>query len=173
MNKTTKTIVATTVAFGTLFGVGTASGVSAQNNVAHAATTPYYTYHGYAGNDASFLLNKQFIDGIKYNNVTFNGVKLAENQGSETLTKYDQDFSGVSKDQKKANAVGFKVKSKLTVQQLKTAYGSGLSEMQTSEKANDIYVYRPSQDGEAIMFQTDGNNNIERVSIGYGLGAGG
>ena len=74
MNKTTKTIVATTVAFGTLFGVGTASGVSAQNNVAHAATTPYYTYHGYAGNDSSFLLNKQFMNGIKYDNVRTVGI---------------------------------------------------------------------------------------------------
>jgi hypothetical protein len=173
MNKTTKTIVATTVAFGTLFGVGTASGVSAQNNVAHAATTPYYTYHGYAGNDASFLLNKQFINGVKYNNVTFNSVKLSESQGSDTLTKYDQDFSGVSKNHKSANSVSFKVKSTLTVQQLKNAYGSSLSKMQTSEQTDDIYVYRPSQNGAAVMFQTDGNNNVDSVHIGYGLGAGG
>ena len=32
MNRATKTIVATTVTFGTLFGVGTASGISAQNS---------------------------------------------------------------------------------------------------------------------------------------------
>lgn len=172
MNKTTKTIVATTVAFGTLFGVGTASGVSAQNNVTHAATTPHYTYHGYAGNDPSFLLNNQFIDGIKHNNVTFNGVKITEDQGSGILNKYDQNFTGIGKDHKSANSVSFKVKGTLTVQQLKNAYGSSLGEVKTPEKTADIYVYQPSQNGEAVMFQTDGNN-INSVSIGYGVGAGG
>ncbi|MBF7029880.1 immunodominant staphylococcal antigen IsaB family protein [Staphylococcus kloosii] len=170
MNKTTKTIVATTVAFGTLFGVGTASGVSAQNNVAHAATTPYYTYHGYAGNDASFLLNKQFIDGVKYDNVTFNGVKITNVTGSQTFTKYDQTFTN-GENNKSANLVKFKVKDQLTVKQLKDAYGSELEQGKLGDKSNTVYQYKPKSPGLFVSFNVN-NNKVSDVVIMYG-GAGG
>jgi hypothetical protein len=171
MNKTTKTIVATTVAFGTLFGVGTASGVSAQNNVAHAATTPYYTYHGYAGNDSSFLLNKQFMNGIKYDNVTFNGVKISNVPSGHSFTKYDQTFSG-DENAKNSNIVKFKVKDQLTVKQLKDAYGSDLEQGNSGDKSDAVYEYNPKSPGLNVSFEVN-NNQVSEVTIMYGGGGGG
>ena len=57
MNKTAKAIVSSTLAIGTVFGVGASLDVN-PNQDAHAATTPYYNYKGYVNNDGSFLLNK-------------------------------------------------------------------------------------------------------------------
>lgn len=172
MNRATKTIVATTVTFGTLFGVGTASGISAQNSVAHAATTPYYSYHGYAGNDSSFLLNKQFMNGIKYNNVTFNGVKIGNTSSGSgaTFTKYDQTFNG-DKNAKKSNAVQFKVKDQLTVKQLKGAYGSDLKKVRALGNNEAAYEYAPKSPGLNVSFEVN-DNKVSEVTIMYG-GAGG
>ena len=51
MKKTTKVFVATTVAFSTLLGAS-ATGALVQQPDAHAATTAYYNYNGYAGQNA-------------------------------------------------------------------------------------------------------------------------
>jgi hypothetical protein len=167
MNKATKTIVATTVAFGTLLGLGNASGVTTQNNVAHAATTPYYTYHGYAGNDPSFLLSKEFKNGLKYNNVTFNGVKLAQNEGQDSIKKYDQEFYSISKDKKTSAAVHFDVKGTLTEKQLKSAYGSHLAIMGDKDVKKSLCIYSPNKGGgETVQFGVvDGK--VTDVTIGY------
>ena len=64
MNKKTKSIIASTLAFGTLLGAS-ASVAPVINHTAHAATTQehqsaYYTYKGNAGYDAKFVLDKNF-----------------------------------------------------------------------------------------------------------------
>ena len=73
MRKITKTLVATTLALSTLFGVGVTSALTdtsiahleskATTNTTHSkanATSAYYNYKGYAGQDVSFVLDKHF-----------------------------------------------------------------------------------------------------------------
>lgn len=88
MNRTTKVIVSSMLAAGTVFGLG-ASVDTPQVNEAHAATTPYYSYQGYAGNNASFVLNQQFINSLKYDNFKLNGIHITATHGQKTVKKYD------------------------------------------------------------------------------------
>ena len=78
MNKTSKVCVAATLALGTLIGVTVVENSAPTSKQAQAAITPYYTYNGYIGNNANFILDKNFINAIKYDNVKFNGIKLAK-----------------------------------------------------------------------------------------------
>ena len=71
MNKKTKSIIASTLAFGTLLGAS-ASVAPVINHTAHAATTQehqsaYYTYKGNAGYDAKFVLDKNCANSINSN----------------------------------------------------------------------------------------------------------
>lgn len=106
------------------------------------------------------------MNGIKFNDLTFNGIKVTSNTGNDSLTKYDQSFSEVSENHKSANLVDFNVKDKLTVQQLKNADGSSLIKMKTHENSNSIYIYRPNNE-ISVMFNTN-NVNVTDVHIGYG-----
>ncbi|MEJ7255288.1 immunodominant staphylococcal antigen IsaB family protein, partial [Staphylococcus epidermidis] len=60
MKKATKLLLASTITLGALMGASVTTD-SPVNGSAHAATSHYYTYNGYVGRDASFLLNQQFI----------------------------------------------------------------------------------------------------------------
>lgn len=105
MNKKTKSIIASTLAFGTLLGAS-ASVAPVINHTAHAATTQehqsaYYTYKGNAGYDAKFVLDKNFKNAIKAGNVTFNGIKIAPTQSTQTVIKSDQLFRQYDKKSKK------------------------------------------------------------------------
>ena len=51
MNRTTKVILSSMLAAGTVFGVGLSTDTPPVNQ-AHAATAPYYSFTGYAGNHA-------------------------------------------------------------------------------------------------------------------------
>lgn len=57
MNRTTKVILSSMLAAGTVFGVGLSTDTPPVNQ-AHAATAPYYSFTGYAVNHASFVLNQ-------------------------------------------------------------------------------------------------------------------
>lgn len=160
MKKSTKVILSSMLAVGTMFGVGVAAD-SPQVNQAHAATTPYYNYHGYAGNHASFVLDKQFIKSLKYNNFRMNGVHITSTYATKTFKKYDQTFHGVTKSGKSANSVTFDVTSKLTLQQLKQAYGKNLI-----AHGNNFYIYKPGNDKPGIMFILK-NEKVTSISIGF------
>lgn len=124
MNKFVKTIAATTLAFGTLIGAGTA--VTPIQETAQASTTPYYSYNGYINKEAKFLTDKHFINAVKHNNVKFNDIQLVPTKSSKTVEKYNQKYTGVTKSGKKANKVQFIVKGDLTYKELKKAYGKDL-----------------------------------------------
>lgn len=90
MNKTSKVCVAATLALGTLIGVTVVENSAPTSKQAQAAITPYYTYNGYIGNNANFILDKNFINAIKYDNVKFNGIKLAKTNTIKKVEKYDR-----------------------------------------------------------------------------------
>ncbi|MGC9603877.1 immunodominant staphylococcal antigen IsaB family protein [Staphylococcus warneri] len=98
--------MASTLAFGTLLSAS-ASVVPVINHTAHASTTQqhqsaYYTYKGNAGYDAKFTLDKNFKNAIKAGNVTFNGIKIAPTQSTQTVIKSDQLFRQYDKKSKKS-----------------------------------------------------------------------
>ena len=88
MKKTTKVCVATTIAFSTLLGASI-TGALVQQPTAHAATSSYYNYNGYAGQNASFVLDKHFKNVIKAENVKFNGIKIKSTTSNKSILKYD------------------------------------------------------------------------------------
>lgn len=116
MNKIVKSIASVTLAFGTMLGVSTT--VLPIEDTAHAATKPYYVYNGYVDKDAKFVTNKQFIKAVKYGNVTMNGIKFEKVHSNKKLEKYNQTFTGVSKDGKRRIKFNLVLKD-LTYDQLK------------------------------------------------------
>ena len=166
MNKIVKSIASVTLAFGTVLGVSTT--VLPIEDTAHAATKPYYVYNGYVDKDAKFVTNKQFIKAVKYGNVTMNGIKFEKAHSNKALEKYNQKFTGVSKDGKKANKVQFSVKGDLTYNQLKKAYGSDFKKVKgtPSDKKSGIFEYQPKKDGLIVSFVITHGRTVE-VDIGY------
>lgn len=129
MNKKTKTIIASTLAFGTLLSAS-ASATPVVNTTAHAATTQqhnaYYTYKGDAGYDAKFVLDKNFKNAIKAQNVTFNGIKIASTNSTKNIVKSDQLFRQYDKKTKKASLVDIPLKKQLKLTDLQKSYGKDL-----------------------------------------------
>ena len=166
MRKTTKTLVATTLALSTLFGVGVTSALT-DTSIAHAeskattntthskanATSAYYNYKGYAGQDVSFVLDKHFKNAVKAENVTFNGIKLKATTSSKNVKKYDQYFRNVS--------------GKMTLDQLNKTYGKDLQKVNNQKhNTTGIYFYQPNSKGMTVWFDVD-NGKVDRVVIGY------
>lgn len=169
MNKVVKTIASTTLAFGTLLGVSSA--VLPVQDTAHAATQTrgyYYAYNVYVDKDAKFLTDKNFINAIKHDNIKFNGIKLAKTNSTTVKEKYNQKFTGVTSDGKKANKLQFIVKGDLTYNQLKKAYGKDLKKVKGNKnaKGSGIYVYKPNKNGLAASFVLNEGKVVE-VDISY------
>ncbi|HCG75925.1 hypothetical protein WL278_09590 [Staphylococcus caprae] len=171
MNRTTKVIVSSILAAGTVFGIGVSAEMP-QVKEAHAAVTPYYTYQGYAGNNASFVLNQQFITSLKYDNFTMNGIKIPYTTGKTsvnkykgTVKKYDQSFSGVNTKKTRAGKVDFNVSSYVSVKQLKQAYGKSLRKLPSTNNGTKMYAYSPNNKHYGIAFTTK-NNKVTHITIG-------
>lgn len=168
MRKLTKVFVASTIAMGTLVGVGVSTATPV-NGIAQAANAHYYTYQGYVKGNGSFLIKEQFIKAVKSNNVTFNGIKLTRTTDNKMVDKYDQHFEGVANDGIKAKQVQFTVTRDLTLNQLKKAYGKDLiKKSHNKNKDGGIFCYTPSGKGLGVLFVVD-NSRVVAVTIGYSL----
>lgn len=170
MNKKTKTIIASTLAFGTLLSAS-ASATSVINTTAHAATTQqhnaYYTYKGDAGYDAKFVLDKNFKNAIKAQNVTFNGIKIASTNSTKNIVKSDQLFRQYDKKTKKASLVDIPLKKQLKLTDLQKSYGKDLKKVNNGKNNNTgIYYYQPNKKGETVWFDSS-KGKIDRIVIGY------
>ena len=165
MRKLTKVFVASTIAMGTLVGVGVST-ASPVNGIAQATNSHYYTYQGYVKGNGSFLIKEQFIKAVKSNNVTFNGIKLTHSTGTKMVDKYDQHFEGVANDGIKAKQVQFTVTKDLTLNQLKKAYGKDLIRKVIIKQGWRCFCYTPSGKGLGVLFVVD-NSRLVAVTIGY------
>lgn len=134
MNKTSKVCVAATLALGTLIGVTVVENSAPTSKQAQAAITPYYTYNGYIGNNANFILDKNFINAIKYDNVKFNGIKLAKTNTIKKVEKYDQTFKGVSAKGNEASQLQFVVKNNISLKDIQKAYGKDLKKEMVKQR---------------------------------------
>ena len=174
MNTKTKKIIASTLAFGTLLGIGATS----TPTQAHAATqthqttnattqTAYYTYNGNAGYNAKFVLDKQFRTALNKGKVTFNGIKLAPTKSSKTTTKYDQLFREYSKKDKTASILDISLKNKLSLKDVQAAYGKNLKKVSNGKNnMTGIYYAKPGKNGATIWFDA-AKGKIDRIVIGF------
>lgn len=136
-----------------------------ESSVAQAAITPYYTYTGYAGYNAKFVTDKTFINGLKYNNVTMNNVKVDARDTKYKATdpyyikkKYDQVIEYINH---KPTSITFAVKNKsLKVSDVKKAYGNY---PMTLDKVHRGMTYNVN--GKKISFVYNGND-VTSVIIG-------
>ncbi|WP_219850874.1 immunodominant staphylococcal antigen IsaB family protein [Staphylococcus warneri] len=108
-------------------------------NEAHAATQPYYNYHGYTSSQSDFILDKNFINAIKNDNFTINGYKITENSkgnDNDTIEKFDQQFYLPSKG--KADGVWFQLKpGVVSKSELVKTYGKPLNKPSGTAHGNE------------------------------------
>ena len=172
MNTLSKRLLTGTLAVGVTLGLGVGVEESLHHE-AHAATQPYYNYHGYAGNDTSSVLSNQFKEAVKSNNVTFNGKKIVQTKGNGEVNIYDQTFSGVTKSGKSASGVSINVKDNLSYSDIKKSYGNTLIRMdpyQTSAKEKSVLSYKPTNQGPGVIFSIK-NNKVTNINITHsGIG---
>lgn len=124
MNLISKRLLAGTLAVGVTLGSGASTHVLSHNE-AHAATQPYYTYKGYTSSQSKFVLDKNFINALKYDNFKLNGYKITENSKNNAKNKelYDQQFYLASKG--KADGVWFNLaKGAVSKKDILKAYGN-------------------------------------------------
>lgn len=109
-----KVIVATGMAITLALGTSVLPASNDVGNEAQAQTEPYYTYNGYVSYDSSFLLDPNFVNAVKYNNVTFNGYKIMHESEykpnvHQNYRVYDQLIS-VNKETHQAVSASFAIK---------------------------------------------------------------
>ncbi|MGC9607972.1 immunodominant staphylococcal antigen IsaB family protein [Staphylococcus aureus] len=169
MNKTSKVCVAATLALGTLIGVTVVENSAPTSKQAQAAITPYYTYNGYIGNNANFILDKNFINAIKYDNVKFNGIKLAKTNTIKKVEKYDQTFKGVSAKGNEASQLQFVVKNNISLKDIQKSLWQGLEKKKMVKQRKLIAVFFYYQNAKktlGIWFVVDHNRVVE-VTVGH------
>ncbi|MDP4460612.1 hypothetical protein QUD39_04910 [Staphylococcus hyicus] len=161
MNKMGKLVLSASILLtGVTFNV-----VNPEAPVTHAATTPYYTYNGYAGYNAKFVTEKNFINALRYNNITMNKVrvdaKIQTFKSGSPLAfkkKYDQEVEYINK---KPVSVTFMVQNKsLKVADVKKAYAGY---KMTEDKLHGAIMYNVN--GQQISFAYNGKY-VEKVMIG-------
>lgn len=158
MNKIGKLVLSTSIL---LTGVA----VNEAAPVTHAATTPHYTYNGYAGYNAQFITEKTFINALSHNNVTLNKIKVdaklqtfKDGSSQAFKKKYDQEFEYINK---KPVSVSFFVKDKtLKVSDVKKAYAGY---KMTKDPLHNGLIFNVN--GQQISFNYSGKY-IEKVMIG-------
>ena len=139
--------------------------ISIETPITHAATTPHYTYNGYAGYNAKFVTEKAFINALKHNNVTFNKVKVDAKiqnfKSGSTLNyqkKYDQEIEYINK---KPVSITFMLHNKnLKVSDVKKAYAGY---KMNNDKLHGAIIYNVN--GKQISFAYNGKY-VEKVMIG-------
>lgn len=123
MKSISKITLASSIVFSSAVGLGL---VNSDNThiQAQAAETPYYNYTGYTSAGSGFVLDQDFINSIKYDNLTINGYKITKGTSEigEKVVKYDQSFHVLGKN--KADAVTFDLDGKtVSKEDLLKAYG--------------------------------------------------
>ncbi|WP_199194410.1 immunodominant staphylococcal antigen IsaB family protein [Staphylococcus warneri] len=163
MNTLSKSLLTGTLAVGVALGVGVED---LSHHEAHAATQPYYNYHGYTSSQSDFILDNNFINAIKNDNLTINGYKITENSkgnDNDTIEKFDQQFYLPSKG--KADGVWFQLKPGVVSKaELVKTYGKPLNKPSGTAHGNE-YLY---QFNEKQLRFLENNGYITEVGIHNG-----
>ena len=142
----------------------------ATTNTTHSkanATSAYYNYKGYAGQDVSFVLDKHFKNAVKAENVTFNGIKLKATTSSKNVKNMINILETFRKMVKQRSLLDLNVTGKMTLDQLNKTYGKDLQKVNNQKhNTTGIYFYQPNSKGMTVWFDVD-NGKVDRVVIGY------
>lgn len=166
MKKFTKVILAGGIALSTLLGT-TATQFVSQNNIAEAAAKPWYAYSGMTGQNGNFILDTNFKNAVKHNNVKLNGYNIyADTQSALSYQKYSKEVK--VHDQKvmkfasnKAIQAKFPVKKNHTSQeQLVKVWGEG-KVVNTAKGQSISYILN----GNNIKFDIQ-NGYVTKVTLG-------
>ncbi|MBF7018951.1 hypothetical protein ISO99_03405 [Staphylococcus sp. 18_1_E_LY] len=161
MNKVSKIALASSLVFGTTIGANALASQNVQNE-AHAAQTPYYNYTGYTSASSNFILDKNFKNAIKYDNLKINGYKISKGDSntSKMVDKYDQSFRVVGEN--KADSVTFDLDGKsVSKEALFNAYGQAKASP-TDSPAGLNYIYNIG--GKKVQFYLN-DGYVTKVQI--------
>ena len=123
-----KVIAATGVTLTLALGTSVLPANNEAGNEAHAATQPYYNYTGYTSYDSKFLIDPDFVNALKYNNVTFNGYQFSSQKEYNSspmkgVKVYDQTI-GINQQTNKVVQISFALKQgQVSKQDVIDAYG--------------------------------------------------
>lgn len=141
MKSLAKITLASSVVFSSVVGLGLVNSDNTHTQ-AQAAETPYYNYEGYTSASSNFVLDKDFINSLKYDNLNINGYKITgtkSNDGKEVNVN-DQTFYGTMG--KKADSVDFKLDGKtVSKSDLVKTYGEP-SESPSNTPHGSSYSYK-------------------------------
>lgn len=185
MKRLAKAGFAATIALGTFAAVNTtdlATNAEAlemnDKTVAHA-NDYYYEYNGHTGyqNDASFLLDEAFINGLSDNNFTLSGYEIDadpdahfDSEYHEVAEVYDQTLQ-VNEDGVATQAELPVNKNSISVNDLESVYGEPVDNSYLDDDGNGMYFY--FEDGNQISFSISDNSvNLAKVGAHDSEGAG-
>ncbi|WP_416349794.1 immunodominant staphylococcal antigen IsaB family protein [Mammaliicoccus lentus] len=167
MKKMIKLAISGGIAATVLFSMTTTQLTSIEGNTAEAAVTPWYNYQGTTGHDGRFILDKNFKNAVKYNNVTINGYHVyASAKNANSYQKYTKpvkvhDQTMMKFDKNKAIQAVFPVrKQHISENQLVKVWGKG--NVKTSKNGKSIYY---TLKGNNIKFDLQ-NGYVTKVSLG-------
>lgn len=123
MKNISKITLASSIVFSSAVGLGLVNADNTHTQV-EAAETPFYNYTGYTSASSNFVLDQDFINSLKYDNLTINDYKITNNSANDgkEVNSYDQTFYKTGDN--KADSVIFKLDGKtVSKEDLLKAYG--------------------------------------------------
>ncbi len=158
---------------------------------AHAATkamTPYYKWKGYTGYSASYVLDKNFVNAVKYGNVMINGMKVdakavvteadrvnsvkAEKmfEKNKTASKYvATQFDTFALKTGKGAVYFMEIpvqKNKVSMKEVTKAYGKASEVLYGSNKGQTETAYTvTAKNGTHTTFYFDNKNMLTKIQF--------
>ncbi|MBC9875667.1 immunodominant staphylococcal antigen IsaB family protein [Macrococcoides bohemicum] len=154
MNKKFKTAAAFAIASSLLIGTGAGvTSADAATKPTSKVVTPYYNYKGYVKNNTKFLLDKDFVRALKYDNIKMNGYKLnlkgVNGYGTKDFLKYDTYYKKDKKNRITMIRPLVGNEKKVTLKQfLKAHKGNQLVKKGKGEKPNMYQLYYKTNGAE-------------------------
>ncbi|MFQ3845462.1 hypothetical protein AABD41_13225 [Staphylococcus pseudoxylosus] len=159
MKKFTKVILAGGIALSTLLGT-TATQFASQSNVAEAVVKPWYNYTGMTGHNGNFILDSNFKNAVKHNNVKINGYHIyADTQSALSYQKYSKEVK-VHEQKMMKFATNKAIQTKFPVKK------NHISQKQLTKVWGEGKVVNTGK-GQSIYYTLNGNNIKFDIQNGY------
>lgn len=157
MNNVSKVLLSCGFVFSTAIG---AAAIYSHQPHAQAAETPHYNFTGYTSANSEFILDEDFINAIKHDNLTMNGYSITKGTTDtvQLVDIYDQQFR--ERGENKADFVLFELDGK-TVSQNDLLEVYGPSDVYETPDGN---MYERDYNGTLIQFY-ENDGYITKVKI--------
>lgn len=162
MKKLSKVLLASTLATGALIGT---QALTPEQPVAHAATSPWYAYHGQTTFGGAFYLDGHFKNAVQHRGLTFNGYKISapfSKKNIKYVKVHDQGIAVVSG--KTASSIMFPVSKGTSIQKVKMSYGKPTKVFESAQ--GTVYRYQYKQ---ATIDFTEAHHQVTMITVSNGL----